>query len=96
MRSSVELYDVVPPVLKVLASKWDGRVLLCLREGPLRFTVLKRAIAGISKKVLIDRLHKLEQRGYVERKDLSAKTKHVEYSLTSVGHRALCTLYRIS
>lgn len=58
-------------------------------KGTLRFLELSRAIPGISEKMLIQQLKKLENDGIVARVVYPQVPPKVEYSLTPVG-QALC------
>lgn len=73
--------------LKFFAQEWTSHIVLALaRHGPLRFGALRRQLPpGLSARVLSARLKALEGEGYVERRDLSGRVLHVEYSLTASG-----------
>lgn len=73
--------------LKFFAQEWTSHIVLALaRHGALRFGALRRHLPpGLSARVLSARLKALEAAGYVERRDLSGRVLHVEYSLTASG-----------
>jgi DNA-binding HxlR family transcriptional regulator len=73
--------------LKFFAQEWMSHIVLALaRHGALRFGALRRQLPpGLSARVLSARLKALEAEGYVERRDLSGRVLHVEYSLTAAG-----------
>ena len=73
--------------LKFFAQEWTSHIVLALaRHGALRFGALRRHLPpGLSARVLSARLKALEAGGYVERRDLSGRVLHVEYSLTASG-----------
>lgn len=73
--------------LKFFAQEWTSHIVLALaRHGALRFGALRRQLPpGLSARVLSARLKALEAEGYVERRDLSGRVLHVEYSLTASG-----------
>lgn len=75
------------PLLKFFAQEWMSHVVFALaRHGTLRFGALRRQLPpGISARVLSARLKALEAAGYVERRDLSERVRHVEYALTAQG-----------
>jgi DNA-binding HxlR family transcriptional regulator len=75
--------------MKVLANAWTGHVLWYLREGERCFTELQIDIAGISAKVLTDRLRSLEREGIIERSTKATSPPTVCYSLTPAG-KELC------
>jgi len=66
-------------------SKWGMLVLMRLSEGALRFGELRRAVDGISEKMLSHTLKILEKEGMVLRKEWQEKPLRVEYSLTDSG-----------
>jgi len=60
-------------------------ILLLLRDGPLRFNALRRAIEGISQKMLSQVLKSLERDGLVRRRAIPTVPVTVEYSITPLG-----------
>jgi DNA-binding HxlR family transcriptional regulator len=56
-----------------------------LRWAPRRFGELRRAVVGISEKILIQKLKELELDGVVLRKDFREVPPRVEYSVTTFG-----------
>ena len=76
--------------MALIQGKWKIVILSRLRHGPLRLSQLGRMIPGASKKMLTQHLRELEEDGLVVRSDLSAKLRHVEYSLSApLGFAAL-------
>ncbi|WP_028474346.1 winged helix-turn-helix transcriptional regulator [Nocardioides alkalitolerans] len=71
-----------------VTSKWGLLVLLTLADGTLRWSELKRSIAGVSEKMLIQTLQTLEADGLVRREARPVVPPHVEYSLTPAGQEA--------
>jgi len=71
--------------LRVLAGAWTPQVLWYLNDGPRRFGELKRAMPGVSAKVLTTRLRELEERGVLARRVLPTSPPAVEYRLTELG-----------
>jgi DNA-binding HxlR family transcriptional regulator len=71
-----------------VTSKWGVLVLLALDERTLRWSELKREIAGVSEKMLIQTLQTLEADGLVLRTAHPVVPPHVEYTLTGAGHQA--------
>lgn len=84
------------PLLKFFAQEWMSHVVFALaRHGSLRFGALRRQLPpGVSARVLSARLKALEAAGYVERRDLSGRVLHVEYSLTAIGRAIDAALKR--
>ena len=72
-------------VLAVLAEKWALLVIEALSEEPKRTSALKRKIGGISEKMLIQTLRRLEALGLVVRRDYREVPPKVEYTLTERG-----------
>lgn len=72
-----------------VTSKWGVLVLLALDQRTLRWSELKREIAGVSEKMLIQTLQTLEADGLVRRDALPVVPPHVEYSLTDAGEQAV-------
>jgi DNA-binding HxlR family transcriptional regulator len=75
-----------------VTSKWGVLVLLTLDDRTLRWSELKRAIVGVSEKMLIQTLQTLEADGLVLRTAHPVVPPHVEYSLTDAGHHAAALL----
>lgn len=73
-------------MLDLLANKWSALAIGILEDGPSRFGELRRALEGISPKVLSSTLKRLEDGGLVHREVFAEVPLHVEYSLTPLGH----------
>jgi DNA-binding HxlR family transcriptional regulator len=71
--------------IAVMGGKWKGLILFNLGEGPLRFGELRRAVAGISERVLILQLREMEASGLLHREVHHQVPPKVEYSLTPFG-----------
>ncbi len=84
------------PLLKFFAQEWMSHVVLVLAQHEsLRFGEIRRQLqVRVSARVLSARLKALEAAGYVERRDLSERVLHVEYSLTKMGREADAALRR--
>jgi DNA-binding HxlR family transcriptional regulator len=83
-----QLFDAGCPtrvVLDHIGSKWGTLVLLVLSDGTFRWAELRRAVDGISEKMLAQTLRTLEADGLVEREALPVIPPHVEYRLTPLG-----------
>lgn len=78
-------------VLDWIADKWTVLIIRRLSDGTLRFAQLRRAVDGISQKVLTNTLRSLERDGMVTRRIYASVPPKVEYSLTGLG-RSLCGL----
>lgn len=72
-------------VLELLAEKWALLVIFRLAHKPSRTAELRREIGGVSEKMLIQTLRKLERHGIVDRIDFGEMPPRVEYRLTKIG-----------
>ncbi|CAM3919325.1 helix-turn-helix domain-containing protein [Bordetella bronchialis] len=72
-------------VLKHVTSRWGVLVLIALEQRMHRFSELKRAIGGVSERMLAQTLQWLEADGLVDRKAYQVVPPHVEYRLTPLG-----------
>jgi DNA-binding HxlR family transcriptional regulator len=72
-------------ILDRIGDKWAVLILLLLRDEPLRFNQLRRAIDGISQKMLSQVLKSLERDGLVKRRAIATVPVTVEYSITPLG-----------
>jgi DNA-binding HxlR family transcriptional regulator len=77
----------VERLLAVIGGKWKVLILRELFQGARRPGQLRRALAGISQKVLTAQLRELELDGVLRRQDFATRRPHVEYSLTPFGER---------
>lgn len=76
-------------VLKHVTSRWGVLVLMVLeQEDTKRFSALRRAIGGVSERMLAQTLQWLEADGLVLRQAHDVVPPHVEYSLTPLGREA--------
>ena len=69
----------------VIGGRWKALILWALHAEPLRFGELKRKVAGISEKMLIQALRELEADEIVHREVFHEIPPKVEYSLTDRG-----------
>lgn len=68
-----------------VSDKWSAMIVTLLVERPHRFGELRRAIGGISQKMLTQTLRSLEGDGLVARQVFATSPVTVEYSLTPLG-----------
>jgi DNA-binding HxlR family transcriptional regulator len=80
-----EEWCAVTATASILGKKWHPVIVHRLLEEPMGFNELKRAVDGVSSKVLSDSLETLEERGLVDRRVISEKPFRVEYRLTDRG-----------
>lgn len=72
---------------EVLGCKWTLSILQAVRVGICRPGALERSIAGLSKKVLNERLRKLVRFGILCRQVYPEVPPRVEYRLTPFGRK---------
>jgi DNA-binding HxlR family transcriptional regulator len=88
-----EIYQGNCPTREILAriaDKWTALIIGILAHGESRrFNELRRAIGGISQKMLTQTLRDLERDGLVKRTLYPQIPPRVEYALTPLG-RTLC------
>lgn len=68
-----------------IGDKWASLIIGLLENGTMRFSDLKRAIGGITQKMLTQTLRNLERDGLVKRTVYPEVPPHVEYELTELG-----------
>ena len=76
----------VAPVLNRVGDKWSMMIVMTLADGSKRFSELKRAIDGISQRMLTLSLRGLERDGLVTRTVTPSIPPRVDYELTPLGH----------
>jgi len=77
--------DGLSATLRVIGGKWKPQVLYFLLDGSKRYSELKRAIHGVSHKVLIQQLKELESDRVLTRTDYKEVPPRVDYALTRLG-----------
>ena len=75
----------VAPVLNRVGDKWSMMIVMMLSGGSMRFSELKRAIDGISQRMLTLSLRGLERDGLVSRHVTPTIPPRVDYELTELG-----------
>ncbi|PWR70939.1 winged helix-turn-helix transcriptional regulator [Methanospirillum lacunae] len=75
----------VEGTLDVIGGKWKPLIIWYLRKRILRFSVIQRAIPGITDVTLTKHLRELEEDGIIRRKVYKQVPPKVEYSLTPLG-----------
>jgi DNA-binding HxlR family transcriptional regulator len=75
--------------LDLVAEKWTVLVITALAEGTRRLSDLQREIEGISQKMLIQTLRKMQKDGLVVRTVYPVVPPKVEYTLTPLGKTLL-------
>ena len=72
-------------ILSRIGDKWSVMLVMELHGGTKRFSELRRALAGISQKMLTASLRGLERDGFVTRTIYPTIPPKVEYELTELG-----------
>jgi DNA-binding HxlR family transcriptional regulator len=73
-----------------VGDKWTAKILVCLRDGPRRFSELLVPLAPVTPKVLTESLRAMERDGLLTRTAHGGIPPRVEYALTGLG-RSLFT-----
>ncbi len=71
----------------LLERRWQLSILYAALTGALRFNEFADAVAGISPRMLSERLRELEAAGLIERTVIPTSPPSVEYRLTTRGRR---------
>ena len=72
-------------VINRIGDRWSLLVLYALEAGTLRFQELRRAVDGVSQKMLTQTVRLLERDGLLRREVVPSVPPRVEYSLTPLG-----------
>ncbi|QDP19883.1 winged helix-turn-helix transcriptional regulator [Sphingomonas xanthus] len=75
----------VTPVLNRVGDKWSMQIVMQLAHGPRRFSELKRALDGVSQRMLTLSLRALERDGLISRAVTPTIPPRVDYELTELG-----------
>ena len=86
----------VRDVLDRLGDAWTLLVVLHLGERTARFSELKRAVTGISQRMLTVTLRNLERDGLVSRRVIPTTPPQVEYALTDRGHSLASPIHALT
>ncbi|MEU6478183.1 helix-turn-helix domain-containing protein [Streptomyces sp. NPDC047017] len=77
--------DGITRVFQLLGKRWSGPIVAVLVERPAYFADLRRAVPGISERMLSDRLAELGAAGLVRREVDEGPPLRVSYRLTESG-----------
>lgn len=72
-------------VMDRIGDKWSVTVICRLDDGPLRFNALRRAVDGITQRMLSATVRRLERDGLITRTVHPSVPPKVEYALTERG-----------
>lgn len=86
-RQDASLTAVCPirDVLDRIGDKWSVLLLTEMREGPVRFGVLRRRVPDISQRMLTETLRQLQRDGFVIRTVYPSVPPAVDYALSDLG-----------
>lgn len=82
--------------MNILSGKWTMLILFQINKNVIRYGELKRAVAGISEKMLIQELNFLVEHKMVIKKAYPEIPPRVEYSLTELGLKTLPIIDQIA
>ena len=82
-------------ILQHLTSRWGALVLVSLHSGTKRFSELRRAIDGVSERMLTKTLQELEADGMLIRKSYNTVPPQVDYTLTEFGTEASNKMFEL-
>lgn len=88
MDSTFDVLAATCPTREVfgrLGERWTALIVLALLNGPLRFNALRRAVDGVTQKMLTQTLRAMERDGLVSRRVTPTVPVSVEYALTPLG-----------
>ena len=86
----------VREVLNRVGDKWSVQIVGLLGEGQMRFSELRRAIDGISQRMLTLTLRGLERDGLISRTVFPEIPPRVEYELTRHGKTLLQPIQQLA
>lgn len=72
-------------LFQLIGDKWTMVVVVSLRDGPMRFSELRRAIPRVSQRMLTLTLRNLERDGLISRKVTPTVPARVDYELSDLG-----------
>lgn len=86
----IEISDANCPIRKtmqMIGGKWTLAIIFQINRRTIRYGELKRAIPGISEKMLIEQLKFLCEKGVVSKKSYPEIPPRVEYTITPLGKK---------
>ena len=75
----------VNDILSTIGDKWTVLIVVTLSKGPMRFNEIRRAVNGISQRMLTLTLRGLERDGLATRTVYPTVPPRVDYALTELG-----------
>lgn len=83
-------------VLDLISERWTGPVILTLSNGPMRYNALRRALPGVSQRMLTRALRRLEDERLLTREAEVTVPPKVTYTLTEKGQSFRPVLDRVT
>ncbi|HKE40357.1 MAG TPA: helix-turn-helix domain-containing protein [Casimicrobiaceae bacterium] len=90
--TSADDCQAVAETLDRIGDKWTVLVVGALEQGPLRYNEIRRAVDGISQRMLTLTLKGLERDGLVHRTMYPTIPPRVDYELTELGRKLMAPL----
>ncbi|MEU4096772.1 helix-turn-helix domain-containing protein [Streptomyces sp. NPDC026673] len=78
--------------LELVGRRWTGSILFAAAHGARRFGEYRAVIAGISDRLLAQRLKELEAEGLIERSVIPSTPVQIRYALAPDGQALLAAL----
>ena len=85
----------VNDILSTIGDKWTVLIVMTLSNGPMRFNEIRRAVDGISQRMLTLTLRGLERDGFATRTVFPTVPPRVDYALTELGKTLIAPLTAI-
>jgi DNA-binding HxlR family transcriptional regulator len=86
----------VNDILSTIGDKWTVLIVVTLSKGPMRFNEIRRAVGGISQRMLTLTLRGLERDGFATRTVFPTVPPRVDYALTELGKTLIAPLATIA
>jgi DNA-binding HxlR family transcriptional regulator len=90
--TATDACQAVAETLDRIGDKWTVLVVGALEQGPLRYNEIRRAVDGISQRMLTLTLKGLERDGIVDRTMYRTIPPRVDYELTDLGRKLMVPL----
>ncbi|MGW0027683.1 winged helix-turn-helix transcriptional regulator [Rhodococcus sp. NPDC003383] len=71
--------------LETVGGVWAMSILTALRSGSMRYSEIKRCVAGVNDRMLAQTLQRFVRDGLVERRPVPGSASREEYALTDIG-----------
>src|SRR5271154_7309688 len=80
-----KIHCPIMAAIAMISDKWKVLIIYKLCPGKMRFNELKRALQGVTQRVLTHQLRELEADGLIKRTIYAEVPPRVEYELTNLG-----------